>query len=94
MRMAIAFALFAGATLLAPGAASAVPLALGDHAAVSRNLSNAALEPVARRPHKYSKRYAAKYPRRYSWLSLLAALSVSLLAVLLPVWRPAVLSGD
>ena len=54
MRMAIAFALFAGATLLAPGAASAVPLALGDHAAVSRNLSNAALEPVARRPHKYS----------------------------------------
>ena len=65
MRMAIAFALFAGATLLAPGAASAVPLALGDHAAVSRNLSNAALEPVARRPHKYSKRYA--YPRRYNW---------------------------
>lgn len=75
MRMAIAFALFAGATLLAPGAASAVPLALGDHAAVSRNLSNAALEPVARRPHKYSKRYAAKYPRRYNWSYY-------------PYWRP------
>jgi hypothetical protein len=75
MRMAIAFALFAGATLLATGAASAVPLALGDHAAVSRNLSNAALEPVARRPHKYSKRYAAKYPRRYNWSYY-------------PYWRP------
>jgi hypothetical protein len=75
MRMAIALALFAAATFLAPGLASAVPIALGDHAALSRDLSDTALEPVARRAHARSKRYAANYPRRYNWTYY-------------PYWRP------
>jgi hypothetical protein len=49
MRMAIVFALFAGATFLAPETASAVPLALGDHATLSRMVSDVAVEPVAHR---------------------------------------------
>lgn len=72
MRMAIAFALFAGATVLAPGAASAVPLALGDHASLSRDISDAA---VAHRYHGRYKYYAGKYPRRYNWSYY-------------PYWRP------
>jgi hypothetical protein len=75
MRMAIAFALFAGATFLAPGAASAVPLALGDHATVSRTVSEAAVEPVGHRYHGRYKHYAGKYPRRYNWSYY-------------PYWRP------
>jgi hypothetical protein len=74
MRIAIAFALLAGAFLVAPGAAHAVPLALSDHAALSRDVSAAALEPVARR-YTRSKRYAGKYPRRYNWTYY-------------PYWRP------
>ena len=75
MRMAIAFALFAGAH------SAGTRSGLGRSARARRscrgepNLSNAALEPVARRPHKYSKRYAAKYPRRYNWSYY-------------PYWRP------
>jgi hypothetical protein len=73
MRMAIALALFAAASFLAPGSASAVPLALGDHAALSRDASAAALEPVARR-YTRSKRYAYS-KRRYNWTYY-------------PYWRP------
>jgi hypothetical protein len=74
MRMAIAGAIFAAAGLLAVGPASAVPLALGDHASVSRDLNVAAVEPVARR-YARSKRYAGKYSRRYNWSYY-------------PYWRP------
>jgi hypothetical protein len=49
MRMAIIVALFAAASFLAPGSASAVPLALGDQAALARDASAASVEPVARR---------------------------------------------
>lgn len=72
MRSAIALFLLAGAFLLAPGAAQAVPLALGDQAALSRQASAAPVEEVSRRA-RY-KRYAyAK--RRYDWTYL-------------PYWRP------
>ncbi len=74
MRMAIIAALIAAAGLLAPGSASAAPLALGDHATLSRDASAAAVEPVARR-YTRSKRYAGKYPRRYNWSYY-------------PYWRP------
>jgi len=67
MRIAVALTLFAAATLLAPGLASAVPLALGDHAALSRDLSGDVMEQVARRYQARSKHYASKYPRRYNW---------------------------
>jgi len=43
--MAIVVTLFAAAGFLAPGSASAAPLALGDHAALSRNVTAAAIEP-------------------------------------------------
>jgi hypothetical protein len=72
MRIAVAFALLAGAFLLAPGSARAVPLALGDHAALSQGLSGAVVEEVARRAR--SKRYAYS-KRRYNWTYY-------------PYWRP------
>ena len=72
MRIAVALALFAGAFLLAPGSGSAVPLALGDHAAMSQELSGSVVEQVARRAHY--KRYAHS-KRRYNWTYY-------------PYWRP------
>ena len=74
MRMAIIVALIAAAGFLAPGLASAAPLALGDHAALSRDASAPTVEPVARR-YTRSKRSVAKYPRRYNWSYY-------------PYWRP------
>lgn len=74
MRMAIVLVFLAAATFLAPGSVSAVPLALGDHAALGRDVSGGVVEPVARR-YQRSKRYAAKYPRRYNWSYY-------------PYWRP------
>jgi hypothetical protein len=74
MRSAIALILFAAAAFLAPGPASAVPLALGDQAALSRDVSAGVAEPVARR-YARSKRSVAKYPRRYNWSYY-------------PYWRP------
>jgi hypothetical protein len=63
MRMSIALSLAAGAFLAAPlmvpGTASAAPLVLSEHAAVSQELSVKAVEPVGRR------RYVRK--RRYDW---------------------------
>ena len=74
MRTAIALILFAAAAFLAPGPASAVPLALGDKAALSRDVSAGVVEPVARR-YARSKHPVAKYPRRYNWSYY-------------PYWRP------
>ena len=48
-RFLLAFALMAGAFLLAPKPTSALPLALGDHAAVSREVVGSAIEQVSRR---------------------------------------------
>jgi hypothetical protein len=73
MRMAVIVALIAAAAFLAPSSASAAPLALGDHAALSRDLAENAVEPVARR-YTRSKHYA-KRPRRYDWTYY-------------PYWRP------
>jgi len=56
LRIAVALALLAGAVVLTPRPASALPLALGDHAAMSQGLSGSVVEQVARRAHY--KRYA------------------------------------
>lgn len=59
MRIALGLAILAGGFFLAEGARAA-PLALGDHAALSR----AAASPVAEEVKRY-KRY--KRNRRYDW---------------------------
>jgi hypothetical protein len=75
-RLAIALALVAGALLLTPKPASALPLALGDHAALSQELGGAVVEKAARRSVNVRRngRYAAG-PRRYNWTYY-------------PYWRP------
>ena len=57
------------------GLAAAVPSALGDQAAMSRDLGASALEPVAHKAKARNKHYAKKYPRRYDWSYY-------------PYWRP------
>lgn len=52
MRIAIALGLTAGVMLVAPAVATAAPLALSDHAAVSQKLGNTGVEQVARRAVK------------------------------------------
>jgi len=73
MRTAIVFALLAGGFLAGP--AQAAPLALGDHAGLSREIAGEATEIAAKRAQiRRAKRYAyAK--RRYDWTYL-------------PYWRP------
>jgi hypothetical protein len=76
MRIAVALALFAGALTLTPGSASSAPLALGDHATLSRDMS--AVVQVSRHRTAYAhhyKRYASNAPRRYNWQYY-------------PYWRP------
>jgi hypothetical protein len=75
MRRAFFLTLFAAAMFLVPAPASALPGALGDQAAMSRDIGGTALEPVARRTKARHKRYAKKYPRRYDWSYY-------------PYWRP------
>jgi hypothetical protein len=73
MRSATVFALFAGAFTLA-GSVEAAPLALGDHAGLSRDIASAATEVAAKRADvRRAKRYASK--RRYDWSYY-------------PYWRP------
>ena len=73
LRMAVALALLAGALVLTPRPASALSLALGDHAAMSQELSGSVVEQVARRAQaRHAKRYS---PRRYNWTYY-------------PYWRP------
>ena len=62
MRIAFALALLAGAFVLAPKSASALPLALGDQAAVSREAAGAVVEKASRHHRRYA--YAG---RRYNW---------------------------
>lgn len=75
MRKTVFLTLFAAATFLAPASASAVPGAVGDQAAISRDLGATVLEGVAYRAKAKHKRYAKKYPRRYDWSYY-------------PYWRP------
>ena len=60
MRIAIGLAVLAGALSLA-AVAQAAPPALGDHAALSRDLSAAGVEEVGRRAR------AKRYVRRNDW---------------------------
>jgi hypothetical protein len=63
MRIVLGLSLLAGALFLAPDAAQAAPLALGDHATMSREFSGAVVEEVGRRArHKPSYR-----KRGYNW---------------------------
>jgi len=64
LRIAVALALLASALVLTPRPASALPLALGDHAAMSQELSGSVVEKAARRAQaRHAKRYS---PRRYN----------------------------
>jgi hypothetical protein len=77
LRFLTALALIAGAFVLAPKPASALPLSLGDHAAASHAIADAAVvEKVSRRSvnARRSGRYAYG-PRRYNWTYY-------------PYWRP------
>lgn len=60
MRTVLALSLAAGAFLMTQGVATAAPLALSDHAAVTQKLAGSAAEPVARR-------YVRKRRRRCGW---------------------------
>jgi hypothetical protein len=75
LRFFVALTLIAGAFALAPKPASALPLALGDHATISKDLSSG-VETVARRSVN-TRRYGryAYGPRRYNWTYY-------------PYWRP------
>jgi hypothetical protein len=73
MRLAVVLALAAGAFIFAPRPASALPLALGDHAAMSQTLAGGEVEQVRRRS-TYGGRYT-KPRRRYDWTYY-------------PYWRP------
>ena len=76
MRVVVALALFTGVFLLAPGSASAAPLALGDHAALSQELSSAVVEKASRRAQARRAKHRYAYSaRRYNWTYY-------------PYWRP------
>lgn len=63
MRMVLGLSLLAGALFLAPDAARAAPLALGDHVAMSQELSGTMVEEAGRRA-----RYKRSYGKRgYNW---------------------------
>ena len=84
MRMAIAVAFFSAASFLAVGLASAVPLALGDQAALARYASAGAVEPAALHALQALCREILA-PLQLDLLSLLAALSVPVLVVYYPI---------
>ena len=69
MRTAIALAILAGAFLIAPKPASAAPLALGDQAKLSQEMSGALVSSARYKTAQTRnyKRYAANTPRRYNW---------------------------
>ena len=74
MRRAVFLTVFAAAAFLLPAHASALQGALGDQAAISRDLGAAAFELAARRAKARQKHYAKK-TRRYDWSYY-------------PYWRP------
>ena len=68
-RTAIALTFIAGAFFWAPRPAQALPLALGDHAALSQEISGAIVEQASRRS-LHARRFngnARVYSRRYDW---------------------------
>jgi len=76
LRFLVALALVAGAFVLAPRPASALPLALADHAAMSQEAGGAVVEQVARRSVNARRHGRYAYgPRRYNWSYY-------------PYWRP------
>jgi hypothetical protein len=60
MRFAIALSLVAAAFVLAPGAVSAAPFVLSNHAAVTQELNDSAVELVARRSKKARRHQTRK----------------------------------
>jgi len=66
MRIAAALAFIASVLVMTPEAVSAMPLTLGDHAALSRHMSTTIMQ-VAHR-HAYARHYKryANAPRRYN----------------------------
>jgi hypothetical protein len=95
MRKAFALSLIVGALFLAPAAASAAPLALSDHATVTKTVGDAGarVEQVvlARQGPPLRTPLRAFVLLHLDVPALLAPVSVPLLAVLLPVRRPALL---
>ncbi len=93
MRIAIAFSIVCSVILLGSAAVTAAPLALSGHAAAIKTAgdTNAMVETVARRTKTRRKR--RRYQRAGGWqcVSLLAPLSIPLLAVLFPARRAALL---
>jgi hypothetical protein len=77
MRIAIALAVLAGVFLIAPKPASSAPLALGDQARLSQQVTGALAETARYKTAqaRHYKRYAANTPRRYNWAYY-------------PYWRP------
>jgi len=76
-RIVIALALIAGAFVWAPRPALALPLVLGDHAALSQEIGGAMVEQ-ARHRSVHARRFNGNvriYPRRYDWTYY-------------PYWRP------
>jgi hypothetical protein len=69
MRIAIAFSLIYGAIFLAAATATAAPLALSDHAAVTQKLSNSGVETVGRRSkiRQYSRKRGCNWQCTPYW---------------------------
>lgn len=74
MRIPVALSLVVGAFLLTSGAATAAPLVLSNHAAVTQELSGSPVEQVARRTYR-TRRYNRNVRRRGDWMCE-------------PYWRP------
>ncbi len=75
MRTAIALLHLCRRRFFGAGPASAVPLALGDQAALSRDVSGGVAGAGGRAAMRAPSATAAKYPRRYNWCYY-------------PYWRP------
>jgi len=74
MRIVIAFSLICGVAFLAPTVVSAAPLALSDHAALTKSVgsANAGVEEVR---YRRQVRRCKQYRRRAKWTCM-------------PYWRP------
>ena len=76
MRIAAALAFIASVLVMTPEAVSAMPLTLGDHAALSRHMSTTVMQVAHRHAYaRHYKRYVYTAPRRYNWQYY-------------PYWRP------
>jgi hypothetical protein len=74
--LAAALAFIASVLVMTPEAVSAVPLTLGDHAALSRHMSTTVMQVAHRHAYaRHYKRYVYTAPRRYNWQYY-------------PYWRP------